>query len=142
MRTCLGASAGAARACVVRADAQLGAGAVGAVRADVRLASTVASAAWHAARCGVAPALAFQSSTLFTRRQLSEGVDGATDYIAVEDCRLVALNSACVTGAAAEHAGLPCLPGAVDTPVATLVTSIAPEVVQSSFRELDGPGRE
>jgi hypothetical protein len=86
--------------------------------------------------------LTFQSSTSFTRHQLLEGVDGATDYIAVEDRWLVALYTACVTGAAAEDAGLPCLPGAVDTLVASLVTSAAPEVVQSLLRELDGPGRE
>ena len=142
VESCLGASAGAARACVVRAGAQLGVGAGRAVRADAWLASTAASAAWHAARCGVAPALAFQSLTAFTGRQLLEGVDSATDYIAVEDRWLVALYSACVTGAAAEHAGLPCLPGAVDTLVATPVTSTASEVVQSLPRELECPGRE
>ena len=139
MRTCLGASTGAERACIVRAGAQLGVGAVRTVRADVRPVSTAASAAWHAARCGVAPALAFQSLTAFTGRQLLEGVDSATEHIAVENRWLVALYSACVTGAAAEHAGLPCLPGAVDTLVAMLVTSIAPEFVQSLLRELEGP---
>ena len=78
----------------------------------------------------------------FTWRELLEGVDGATDHIAVEDCRLVALDAAPVVRTAAEDAGPPCLPRAVGTLVATLVTSIAPEVVQSLFRELESPGWE
>ena len=73
--------------------------------------------------------LAFQSATAFTQRKLLEGVDGATGDIAVEHSWLVALDAACVTGAAAEDAGLPGLEGAVGTLVATPVTSIASEVV-------------
>ena len=78
----------------------------------------------------------------FTQRQLLEGVDSATCHIVVEDCGLVTFNSACMIGAAAEDAGLPCLPRAVNTLMATLVTSTASEVVQSLLCELDGPGQE
>ena len=69
-------------------------------------------------------------------------MDGATVHIVVEDRWLVALNAACVTRAAAEDAGPPCLPGAVSTFVAVPVTSIAPEVVQSLPHEVEGPGQE
>ena len=69
-------------------------------------------------------------------------MDSATVHIAVENCWLVTLNTACVTGAAAEDAGLLCLLGAVSTLMAMLVTSITPEVVQSLLHELNGPGQE
>ena len=79
---------------------------------------------------------------VFTQHQLLKVVDGATVYIAVVDCWLVTFNATCVAGAAAEDAGRSCLPWAVGTLVASLVTSTAPEVMQSLLHELNGPGWE
>ena len=100
-------------------------------RADVWPISTVSSAVCLAGHHGVVPVLTVQGAMMLTQRQLLKGMDGATVHIVVKDHWLVALNTTCVIGAAAEDAGLLCLPGAVSTLVAVLVTSITSEVMQS-----------
>ena len=91
---------------------------------------------------GVAPVLAFQGEAALARRLSLEGARSATKRAVVIEGRLVALNAAPVVGTAAEDAGMPRLPRAVNTPVAAPVAICAPEIMQDLLGETGSPRRE